>query len=364
MRLPSASALSRAIACPASNVLPKVYQPASKYAQRGTIIHQFIEDARVDRSAALLAIEDDEVRKQAEAIDLSVIPAGSESEVAFGFNPWTRKAIRYELGEKRGYPDDSAFHGTADVCGREGRRVIIFDWKTGTSHSSAAESLQMRFLGLAAARLAGLDEALVAHLTLQHDGTWALDECSLDGWDLDTFEDVLVDLARRIKDEPEKMRAEQRPGDSCKWCSSATMCPAQQALVRATLPTLDITEPRITALTSSEWGAVWEWIKEAKDRIEIIENAAKEHARIEPLQLADGRVVKEVSRSVTKLDEVTAAAVLRDLGLVEKCAEFSLTHIKEVAPEAVAALERAGAVQVIQTSQVRAVGSARKRKAA
>lgn len=363
-RLPSASAISRAVECPASCVLPRTYQPSSKYAERGTAIHAFIEAARVDRAAALLAVADDETRKQCEAIDLSVIPAGAESEVALGWDPITDTAKRYTLGDKRGYPNDGLYHGTADLLGVSGRAVWVADFKTGTSHSSAADSLQMRFLALAASRLAHVEDAVVVHLTLGTDGNWHEDEHRLDGFDLDDLATALRALDGRLKADPEGAARDQRPGSWCRWCPSRPHCAAQETLVRAIVPTLADLSERVTALTSSEAGIAWERVAQAEDLIEIVKTALKDRAKREPLELPDGRLVKEVGRNVTKLDEVTAAEVLRDLGLAEKCAEYSLGHIKEVAPEAVAALERAGAVQVIQTSQVRAVGSARKRKAA
>lgn len=352
------------MACPGSEALPGVIEVESGHARRGTILHRFLEAARSDREAALAAIDDDELRAQAAAIDLSVIPAGAESEVAVGWSP-ADGPIRYSLGEHRQYPDDGRYHCTLDLVGLQPGVAYVRDFKTGNAVVAAADSWQLRFGAFAAARLAGVGRANVGLLYLGHDGRWHEDQADLDEFDFDEVEEALRTLARRI----EAQRAGEPPqlatGPHCRYCPALTLCPAQASLVRAMVPTVASFDSRLQALTPEERGFAWEKVKEAKNLVERVEKALRVMAQAEPITLPDGRIVKEVASSRRILEPGATARLIAEVGVakVAEAAKFTPKEVEDAfGTERLESLAGAGLVASVPVMQVRAVGSPRKKE--
>jgi len=365
VRLPSGSQLERAMACPGSEALPCVFAQESEHATRGTVLHRFLEAARVDRDAALEAIEDDELRAQAAAIDLSVIPAGAESEVALGWHE-ADGATRYELDGHRGYPDDGRFHATLDLVGVTPGCVYVRDFKTGNATVAAADSWQLRFGALAAARLAGVGRANVGLLYLGHDGRWHEDQADLDEFDFDDAEEDLSRLARRLEAQRAGEPLRFATGGHCRYCPALTLCPAQASLVRAIVPTVADVETRLQALSPAERGTAWEKVKEAEDLVKRVKGALRVMAQAEPFPLPDGRMVKEVASSRRATEPGATSRLIAEVGVakVAEAAKFTPKEVEEsFGADVLASLTDAGLVSSIPVMQVRACGSPKKRGA-
>ncbi len=315
MRLPTASALDRAIACPASCVLPASYTTGAD-AETGTAIHEFVAAARAGaeaREAALAAIADDDVRDRCEAIDLSRIPAGAESEVALAWDDVSDCAVRLAVPRARAYPATDAWYGTADLVGRlPDRRVWVADLKSGRA-PRAADSMQLKMLALAAARLTGASEAVVAMVSIRHDGRLAWDQADLDAWQLEETAAALRDLRRRIADAADAHPPATRAGSHCRYCPAVPYCPAQTALVRhfATLD-LETIDARIAEMTTDEAGQLYERVEMVLAVAERAKSVLRDRAAREPLPLPDGRVLGPVPWTSRTIDNAIALRVIRE----------------------------------------------------
>lgn len=366
MKLPSGSQLDRAMACSGSEALPAVERAESSDARRGTVLHKFLEAARVDREAALSAIDDDELRAQAAAIDLGVIPAGAESEVAVGWSA-SEGPIRYSLGEHRGYPDDGRYHMTIDLVGSTPKVAFVRDFKTGTARVAASDSWQLKLGALIAARLSGVGRANVGMLYLGHDGRWHEDQADLDEFDLEDVEEELRVLASRIEAQRAGEPLRLVTGPHCRYCPALTLCPAQASLVRVLVPTVASVEQRLQALTPEERGFAWEKVKEAEALVDRVKEALKTMAQADPIPLPDGRFVKEVASSRRVLEAGATGRLIAELGVakVAEAAKFSPAEVeKSFGAETLSSLADAGLVVSVPVMQVRAVGSPKRKKAA
>lgn len=330
--LPSASRIDLALACVGSCVLPACRE-SSAAADDGTTIHRFLERARVDRAAALAEIADEDVRERCEAIDLSIIPAGAESEVAMAWSPVTGRAERLDVAGHRAYPRDGRYCGTADLVGQVGGNVWIADWKTGHA-PDAATSWQLRTLALMAARIAGTPGAVVSMIQIDQGGGCHVDQHGLDFADIDETETALRRLAERI-DAAQGTVPTLSPGVHCRYCPALRQCPAQVALVRAMATDLDVSA-QVEALTDAQCGEAWEKLTMHKRRLEVIEDALRTRAAslADGIPLPSGQVLREVRWTQT-VQSPEAKAKIAAL-------KFQLTEAGEITKQ--------------KTTQVRVVG--------
>jgi len=356
MRLPSASALDRAFKCVGSCVLPAVYEPTSEAAERGIALHTFVETARRDGREAALAMMsgDEETLREAKAIDLSAIPEGAESEVAFGYDIETDTAIRYELTGGRRYPLDGRLHGTADYVGREGDKVVVIDLKTGRPAISAFDSWQLRFLALAAARWSGLRRARASLFVLDAEGGWRQDWVTWDEFDLAGFADELGSLVRKIHATTEPTLV---VGSHCKYCPAYLRCPAQMAIVRALNG--DFVD-RIELMTPAEQGQAYTNMKLCEDLIERAKDTFRNLAARAEIPLPDGRVLRQVTMNRSSAGKGAAEYIAKSAG-VDVLANACTVKLSALPELVVADLETNGLVNTVPVVQVRPVG---KRKAA
>lgn len=356
--LPSASRLDRAFACLGSAVLPPVEEPQSEAAARGQALHLYLEIALRDgRDAALAMVAaDEQLHEQARAIDLSTIPAGAESEVAFGFDVQTGRGVRYESKDRR-YPFDGFLHGTADLVGATDRAVWLADYKTGRPNYAASDSWQLRFLALAAARWSGLPRARVALLVLDDSGCWREDRAEFDEFDLAGFQEELRRLVGRVKRAtPETVRL--ATGSHCKHCPALLRCPAQTAIVRALVPSLTDITGRLDALSPEDQGRAYTNLKLAEELIERAKDAFRVLAANGDIQLPDGRVLRQVVMNRSTAARGASEYVAKVAG-VDVLAAASTLKLSSLPPEVLADLEHAGLVDRVPVTQVRPVGKRR-----
>lgn len=178
--LPTASALDRAMRCPASVVLPVVQcEKPSAAAKRGTILHAWIE-------ARMTGAELPDVGRHKIVVDVDALAAKLAAydvlrfEHAYSLDEQGRAECLGRMA--RDYPRrDGVLYGTADVDGENtlSGAGLVLDIKTGRNAVVApADNAQLRFLATAAA-------IARPHLTAMHgsiaylnrDGSWRFVDC-------------------------------------------------------------------------------------------------------------------------------------------------------------------------------------------
>lgn len=320
MRLPTASSLDRATACAPSMALPGGVDRETDDNRRGTAIHRFLARARdVGRDRALAEIEDDELAAECGGIDLAAIPRGAEAEVTLAWNWRTDKARKLGAGLERDYSaaDPDEFVGTADLVGVTAAAAWVDDYKTGAVKVRAARSMQLRFLGMAASMVAGMDAADVGMLYLGRAGKWRSDRAYFDALEIDGIKDELRALALRGV-EAERAIAAGEPlrlhaGQHCEFCPALWGCPARAALLRTAsagdldaLAKLDGMKPealtgmfvgQLEAMAPAQAGVAIDRVRLMRKILDAADDAGKELAKRRPggVPLPGGRALKEVA---------------------------------------------------------------------
>lgn len=355
-RIPSGSALYRANRCPASQVLGQGPDKTGKAAEKGNDIHAFLEayikGGQGWREAALAAIGEPATRRACEKLDLSAIPTGAESEIAFGISPATFAAIRYELTEKRRYPWDGFVHLTLDLVGRTDDEVIVIDFKTGRAPVYAEGNLQLRAGALAACRVAGVPRARVAIFTLLDSGEWLQDWATLTEFDIADVEEEIRGILARVNEAAAAVDAGKMPemeaGAHCRYCRCATGCPLQMGIVRAAFS--DLAQP-FDRLTPKQIGQAWE----RKQMLEALLERADDTfmllvEQLGEIPLPSGQVLKITSNTTTKVDPDAVDYVRKAFGEeVLAAASTVKLDLAKLTTEQKRALEEADLIASIPT---------------
>jgi hypothetical protein len=317
VKLPTASSLHRALACPASAVLPRAPSTTSEAAERGTAIHAYLEEW-AQRGARPVAPP--EYADTCHGIDLPAILAGRticEVEAAYAFDVATGRArlIGYSLGRDYGPLSPTEIVGTADLVliDSEGRGVIL-DWKTGQPQASAAVNPQLALLALCLSRYRGDPEVVVELVYLGEEGGHKVDRAVLDSLDLDSFAAQLREAVALWRSPEAAQRV--NPGEWCKYCDSKRVCPAWTSLAREFAAGPSLTPGAIAALAPADVGRVIPKIRAYRkllDEIEAQVNDYTRHHGAVPLENGNRYGWQEVEDS-TLLPEQTLAVVAERFG--------------------------------------------------
>lgn len=299
LRLPSASSLSRAVRCPASQSLQRVAEPTSDAAQRGTNLHLFIslavprltslpiEEARAEALAIIARDPSSSFTPEqlalCEAIDLRIFAPGVDCELALGYDEMKHRAVDYQLTSHRDYPKDGLWHSTSDIVGMlDDDTVYVADVKTG-DHEPASESWQLKLCAISACALTGAKRARVEMLKLWPSGKWSRDAHDLTEEDLGVIRATLLTVAAQVETgTPEKPGAFE-VGPHCKYCPAIRLCPAQTSMVRAIEPTLATltSDGELSTFTPDDLAAVFlrlqrydAALKLVREQLETIVDAA------------------------------------------------------------------------------------------
>lgn len=201
MRLPSGSAVPRAIACPESFSLPQIEVETDHRAARGTTAHEFLRrvlSGEMERDEALALVPaDDPGRAACEAADLDSLPRGGRHELAVAWDPATDEArvIGQDIGrryEENGADREREVVMSIDLCGdMVDRRAFVFDFKTGWPQYSARDSWQLRTGAVIWSILRGADEVLTGHIVVN-------DDVRYDLWEVDAI--ALADYKAQLRE--------------------------------------------------------------------------------------------------------------------------------------------------------------------
>ena len=342
MAKPTASSLERALACPASLVLPQVHT-TSEYAKRGTEIARFIRlvigGASVE--AAAETVGDLEWRATCLALDWKKL-AGDLSEVqgemAYALDVETDDARRLGSNLGRHYPPTSAteFCGTSDI---EGERIdgipVVVDVKSGQPVTLAAHNPQIRFFALVKHLLTGAPEVEGRIAYVGEDGSVWSDCHTFSAFDLESFGDELRALPARIaaaRDAAATSVPTVSTGDHCRYCPAKPACPAYVALARTMVTDIDAARVHLPVMTPEEQGRAWAKAKAVESMLETVLDALKAMAKQAPFPLENGQTVKMVTQKRRAFVQANALRLLEAKGATpEEIAEvYTETVIEKV----------------------------------
>lgn len=309
MTLPTFSALERALACPASEVLPHA-DTSGGYAPLGNAVHHYINGAVLtDRETALEHVPE-EYRALCEAIPLDELPTNVSSEIPFAIDVRTGLCRRLPDGDGwRDYSDatEDEICGTLDAVGI-GAIGYVGDYKTGRSVTHPSRNPQLLAGALALTRAYQLSECKVEAIYV-HGGSVYRQSAVVHAFELSAFLLRLVHM-REVIDQWWMSRvpcldhdspmgrgavtvADVAPGSWCRYCPAFQACPAQQQLgLTMTDGSLANRVEGWCGLLDAEQATIaygqWQAMKRLTARVgDILTAYAKEHG---PIDIGDGRV--------------------------------------------------------------------------
>lgn len=308
----TASASERLLQCPGHARLPWV-RTESEAAAEGTRLHAIMERADYDAEPQTHAAHQrwtEWLRSSGYDVTSGHVeqPVAIDTETRRGRLLMNAAHRDYSSATRREVP------GTIDLLAiveGEGRTssLAVVDWKFGRE-PVAADSAQLRTLA-AAAMLA----PEYAHIT------WALciivqapagQEATIEvrGYPREELVAHVEMLGDALNEVTEGAVNLQR-GDACKYCPAEASCPAQLASLSAL-----VAPAGPGPITPERAGAIWLELRQAKKRLEAIEDACKAMAAELPqgLPLPGGRRLVATTRSRTTVDAKALEAVAREHG--------------------------------------------------
>lgn len=318
--LPTASALGRAVECqvPWTWGLKWHYEPSAA-ADFGTAVHAAAEALATGQTAPRPTLPNSDLSRYERCVAnlkawlASQPPSERVAEVAFAYHVATGQSRRIVTAGARDYSDKrpGEIVGTADLVSTPVGLLTVDDYKTGRPEYTdpIATNMQMRFLGLAAARALGASSVRIRLVFVSESGV-ETDEAVLDELDLCDVAAELSTMAAKLQGRPPA-----NPGSWCRYCPVIHDCPA----TKATLAKLDA--PMSIEIASDEHCAyTLKRIKLAKAALEQIEKAAKDYVRARGeagIPTGDGKVygLVKVRRETIDLSAPGAMAIVgRHLG--------------------------------------------------
>lgn len=297
------STAKRVLACPGSVALAARMppQPASSYADEGTLLHEVMAQVLMSDvpADALLGKRVGNATLTEELIDSKITPAlAALDEIS--------KTMMYEVETKLTFGDDMpGVFGSADVIGRDNDRAYVIDFKFGDGVAVDAEENEQLLFYAAAARhsaawaLSGVKEVELVIIQPPFVRRWTTDIKRLERFELD--------LKRAVA----KAQAPDAPiaqGDHCRWCPAKPICPAHMQL------TDRLTRGALKDLPADQ---IADYLRKA----EAVEAFIKELRELAQRMLENGVDVpgwKMVSKRATRQwvrDEDETAALLGALGI-------------------------------------------------
>lgn len=289
-------------------------------------------------------------------------------ERALAYDVATGTARPLKSSGPRDYSDVRAgeLSGTPDLERRHGDRWIVRDWKTGRYMQGVRpiESGQLRMLGLAVARLRGVDEIDIELAHVDEDGIRIVTD-TMTAFELASAADELRELWARLKGGA----AVPTPGRWCSdhYCPIASECPATQRALAAIAGASELRMPLSVELQSPEHAAyVRDRLQAVQTAAKAIEEALKAFASKTPIPLGDGRVwgMRELTRETIDLGVSGATEAMRTrlgpmgFGAAVEC-KTSKAAIHRVAVAGASKRGEAKALETALLDELRAMGAVR-----
>jgi PD-(D/E)XK nuclease superfamily len=269
------------------------------------------------------------------------------AEVAFAWDVLTGKGR--ELGRNLGreYPAtaETEIVGSTDKILVEQDRVVIRDYKSGRGFGveAPAKNLQLGFYAVAGAAVHGKDAARVELEFLDQEREIGAD---LDALDLAALRERIRSVWRRASEPQPKVVT----GDHCTFCPCIVNCPAHLTMAVAFTEGIWPNVMPSDGLTIDKVAQGWEYLKNAKRVLGLVEKTYRAYASQWPVPLSDSKVLGAHDVERDSLDGVVTFQVLRDLhGEVVARAAVSMEATKSALDEALKPIaakgQRAGMVR-------------------
>jgi hypothetical protein len=366
MRMPSGSAVERALLCPPSTALPRIERHGEE-ADRGTELHKFLAAARkLGREAALEVIAK-KYRPHAEMLDLEQLDIASfASEPAFAYDPETDECrlLGFDIGRaylEHGWDPTREIACTPDGVGLSEDAALIVDWKSGVGAVTAvARNPQMKTGAICASRYYHRSKVLmlIAHIPEHAKKPW-MEPAEITALDLDEWRQTLLAGKKRWAAAQEAWARGELPnvsaGAHCRYCPCAISCPAVGGAItrfRELSAGLsdgmgkpdkdhlaDLKRQLTTALTPETARAARMLLVRHQAVLDLVDSALRDHAAQAPIPMDDeGRVWGPRTITLENLDPSVVFRVVREIAgekLAERAVswEASKTKIRDVARE-------------------------------
>ena len=312
----TASGSGRLLQCSGHVRLPWLRE-TSAAAQEGTDLHALMEDERHDehpRTAAAWAA----FLAWVDAEGYTLHEAGREyRERAYALDIETRRARVLRGIAHRDYSDarPTEIPGTADLVAElvndDGLVTCVIDWKFG-AEPVEPDSAQMRTLAAMVCLapdgdvLGTLPGVMAIIVQSPPDGRAVVRAHAYDRDDLISHVEA---LAEALNDAREGATVLQR-GPECKYCPASHACPAQLASLSAL-----VAPGGAGPITPARAGEIWAELRQAKKRLEAIEDACKAlAAEGDGLPLPGGKRLVVTQRTRTSMDARQLEAIARGHG--------------------------------------------------
>jgi len=261
------STAKRVINCPGSVALVAKMPPQaeSKYAAKGTLLHNVISEYLDSDSAPIQAFVgrtygDEVVTEQDVEEKLRpALKALEEIDPGFEMRFVTETQVEFE-----GVKGLEGVFGNADLVGRLGDRAVILDWKFGDGVMVEAEENDQGMFYAAAAKktsslywaLNGTSEVEIVIVQPPHVRRWVTTWARIDQFERDLI--AAVKLAQRA-DAPTVL------GDHCRWCTAKPICPQMTGAVdRVTHTALATVDPEALGQALAMADRLEDFIAEAR----------------------------------------------------------------------------------------------------
>ena len=306
MKALTGSALDRAEACPASCALPSA-KSTSAYAERGQVIHEFLERLQsMDRDASLEQVEDDDDRAACAAIETDGLPIGGyAAEVAFAFDTETCEARELGRGLGRDYSSakPSEICGTIDVVGVAGDLAYVGDYKSGWGTIIPAhKSRQIHLAALCAATIYKAKDVVGDVICTRPGAKPWTSRGHFDSFEIGLIAREIQDIRSRVIDAKEIIAAGKIPdvveGDHCRYCPSIHRCPAKVALALELGggPDPKRIDDLVGELTAATAAAAYRRVGMIEGLCKTVRARIEQFAFARPVQIGPGRYLGKVDK--------------------------------------------------------------------
>jgi hypothetical protein len=302
------STAKRVINCPGSVALVQKMppKPSSEHADRGTLLHNMMEEILTSGDAPesfIGARYNDQILTQ-ELIDEKIKPA---MEALDAIDP--DQTMEYEVETRVGFGDLlPGVFGSTDLIGRIGSRAIVLDWKFGDGVMvEVEENPQLMFYAAAAMRtkeaawaFEGATEIEMVIVQPPEVRRWVTTPERIAKFELE--------LVQAVK-QAMKADAQLAVGDHCRWCAAKPICPKMTGAVdRALKVQIDALPAAQISNYLKNADMLEDWIKDLRSlALQMLESGAK----LPEYKLVAKRAIRSWS------DEEKAKVALFAYGLTE-----------------------------------------------
>lgn len=317
MPLITGSSLERAERCPNSYAYPQV-NSTSAASEKGTENHAEIE-------RAIRSEEQGSLSNELWAFIASF--TNRRAEVGIALNVHT-KSVRF-IGARNAGGYDDVHPGeialTVDFIGERDGKVWCVDWKSRARVTAAADNRQL----LAGVVGTGATVGAIYYLDNHYCDSHEFSQMELDAfWPL--ADEILGGVANAISVKDTTKGTWEPPlheGPWCDYCPAKFSCHAKTSYIKHALA---IAPSEI--LSAERAGEIWAQVKKAKKIVETMEEAIKLMSKDVDIPLKNGKVLRQIPVTTTKVDAKAMEAEYVAAGKDVPKYSFTYYTTKEVKP--------------------------------